>query len=237
MAQRPPTTPNPPPAAPVTPPRVSPEASERRSRDDASEPLRPAGGGNVPPEMPGADTSAAPGSAYAPFDELRAAAGNLTEVAAYAQQFVNAKISGVLYTLRKVILLAVLGIVTGLAGVSIVVTSAAMLVLGLGNGIGSFLPERWQWLGSVIVGFAGLAVSTVGAWLVVRRAAAAGREAAAQNYRESLLRQRQSFGTDALTRAAEHELETGKMTRTATEETKRDGTPPGVAGDKEELDH
>lgn len=197
-----------------------------------------------PPRPPPSDRSSAAGAAETDGRateesvdygaELNAALSALLEIPAYAQQFVNAKISATLYTARKIALMAVLGLISGLAGISIVVTSAALLVIGFANLISALVPEGWKWAGPVLVGLIGVGMSTIGAWLVVRRAAAAGREAAAQGYRETLLRQRQQFGVDAMSRAAEREVETGKSTRPPEREAE-DRHPPGIAGDEEEL--
>ncbi len=162
--------------------------------------------------------------------ELKAAAGNLGEVAAYAQQFVEAKVSGVAYMIRKVVMMAVLGVVAGLAGVSIVVTAAALLVIGLGQAIATIMPAGFAWAGNVIVGLLGVIISAGGAWLIVRRAAAAGREAAAQHYRERLQEQRKNLGIDAMTRVAQHEQRTGKSERKH-----QDSHPADVSGDAEAL--
>lgn len=209
---------------PTTPPDQTPPP-----RPSPSEQTKAAGA----PDAAETNGAAAPDSVD-PVAELKAALGALSEIPAYAQQYVNAKISGTLYTARKVALMAVLGLISGLAGISIVVTSAALLVIGLANMLSALMPAGWKWVGPVVIGLVGVGISTIGVWFIIRRAAAAGREAAAQGYRETLLRQRQSFGVDAMFRAAEHEVETGKSSRPPEREAK-DKHPPGVAGDEEEL--
>ena len=176
-----------------------------------------------------------------PVAELRAAVSALSEVPAYVSQLINAKISGTLYTLRKIALMSVLGVITGLAGISVIVTASALFVIGLSDLIAAFLPDSFRWAGKVLVGVIFVGVGTVLTWIVIKRAALAGREAAAQGYRETLLRQRQQFGVDAMSRAAEREVETGKESKPPTNEDPsnphKNDKPGGVAGDEDVLNN
>ena len=188
-----------------------------------------------PPPPAEADDRVPPGVGPSPLDELKAAAGNLAEVVAYAQQFVAGKIGGALYSARKLVLLAVLALIAGVAGIAVLVTCAVLLVIGLAEMLAAPLPGSWEWLGYVVVGGGGVLLSLLGAYLIVRRAAAAGRTAAAQAYRESLQRQRDWFGTDAMERAARRERRTGVDSRPGPADGTPDDRPPGVPGDAEDL--
>ena len=188
-----------------------------------------------PPPPADADGRLPPDAGPSPLDELKAAAGNLAEVAAYAQQFVAGKVGGVLYSVRKLVLLAVLGLIAGVSGIAVLVTCAVLLVIGLAEMLAAPLPEAWEWLGYVVVGGGGVLVSLLAAYLIVRRAAAAGRTAAAQAYRESLQRQRDLFGVDAMERAARRERATGVDSRPGPADGSPDPRPPGVLGDTEDL--
>lgn len=149
--------------------------------------------------------------AYDPAAELRAAAGNLVEVGAYVQQYIGAKISGTLYGVRKLVLLATLGAVVGIAGVSILVTCAVLLVLGVSGMIAAMLPNWLDWLGPLLVGLLGVGLSTIVVFFMLRRAARIGKRMALEEYRTALHEQRRQFGTDAFSRsvadAAEKDLE------------------------------
>ncbi len=128
----------------------------------------------------------------------------------------------------------VLAAVVGLAGISILVTAAVMLVIGIAGAIAAVLPEALAFLGPLVVGLLGVVGSALVALFIVKRAASAGRSAAAELYREALLRQRQQFGTDAMTRAAAAEAEAGHP---------QEPVPPGhpaprdVTDEAAELEH
>ena len=148
------------------------------------------------------DPDADPAEGYDPLEDLKAVGTNAAELAAYAQQFVNAKIAGVLYGVRKLAILAVLGLVGGIAGASIIVTAAVLLVLGLSDIIATFLPEHFKWAGKVIVGLLVLGVTFGALWLLLRYSVKAGKDTALQQYRLALKKQRLDFGHDAFGRAA-----------------------------------
>jgi hypothetical protein len=139
--------------------------------------------------------------------ELKAAASNLSEVGAYAQQLINAKVSRMLYGVRKLALLSMLGAVVGIAGISILVTCAVLLVMGVAGGIEALLPEHLDWLGMLIVGFTGILISFLAVYIVLRRATAVGKRMALEQYRTALHEQRKRFGHDAFSRSAAHAAE------------------------------
>lgn len=139
---------------------------------------------------------------YSPLDELKAAANNVGEIGAYARQFVGAKVAGLLYGIRKLALLSMLGAVVGVAGISFLVTCAVLFVLGISDGVAALLPERLDWLGKLIVGFGGVAMAMLAVYVVLRRAAAVGKRMALEQYRTALREQRKRFGHDAFGRSA-----------------------------------
>ena len=159
---------------------------------------------------------------YDPLRDLKAAAGNIGEVGTYARQFISAKVSGILYGLRKLALLSMLGAVVGIAGISFLVTCAVLLVLGIADGVEALLPPRLDWLGKLLVGFGGVLLSMIAVYIVLRRAAAIGKRMAVEQYRTALREQRKQFGRDAFSRsvadAAEQHLRARQApTRTSAE--------------------
>ena len=183
---------------------------------------RPPAPSDAPDSGPDAsDASGGPDAAgYDPLKELSALGGNLSEVVAYAQQFVAAKIAGGLYAARKLAILAVLGLVGGIAGASIVVTASAMLVFGLAEVIAAFLPEHFKWAGKVIVGLLVLGVTFAALWLLLRYSVKAGKDTALRQYRLALKKQRLDYGHDAFGRAAAHAAGAAESARTAPSRTK-----------------
>ena len=157
---------------------------------------------DAPDPRAGARSGQSEEPAYDPLKELKAAGTNLSEIATYAQQLVAAKVAGGLYAVRKLAILAVLGLVGGIAGASIVVTASAMLVFGLAEIIAAFLPEQFKWAGKVIVGLLVLGVTFAGLWLLLRFSVKAGKDTALRQYRLSLKKQRLDHGHDAFGRAA-----------------------------------
>jgi hypothetical protein len=205
---------------------------------EESEPLEPGATGEYPRAGVNGQADPEP-AATQPLEALSAALGNLGEVVTYAQQLVQGKANAVLYQVRKVVLMAMLGVIAGLSAVAALMTCAVLLIIGLAGAVGALLPDGWQWAGQVLVGGGGTLLSLVAAWLVIRRAAAAGRTAASKHYRLALIRQRQQYGTDAMERAEQYERRTGLDSRPAGHEPPRPDVPEherGVGGDKKTLD-
>lgn len=181
----------------------------------SSDPVNPA----VPPP-PGAEARRprrvpASKDGHDPVQELKAAVSNLGEVATYLQQLVGAKVAQTLYGFRKLALLAMLGAVVGIAGMSIIVTSAALLVLGLADLIAAFMPDRFDWLGKLLVGLGGVGLAMLAVYIVLRRAAAVGKRMAVEQYRTALHEQRKRYGHDAFSRSAAHAAEQDLAARRA----------------------
>lgn len=188
-------------------PPASDPAGEARS-------ARRAAGGRAPVEPSS--------NGHDPLHEVRAAMSNLGEVGAYAQQFISAKIAGVLYGFRKLALLSMLGAVVGIAGVSILVTCAVLLVMGVADGIAQLLPDHLDWLGPLIVGLGGILMSAVAVYIVLRRAAAVGKRMALEQYRTALHDQRKQFGHDAFSRSAAHAASAERAARRAPARTREE---------------
>ena len=159
-----------------------------------------------------------------PAAELRAVGLHLGEAAAYGKQFITAKIARLSYGARKLAMLSLIGAVVGVAGVSFVVTCAVLLALGISDGVAAMLPDHLAWLGKIIVGFGGVALATLVVYIVLRRAATAGKRMALEQYRTALRDQRKKFGHDAFSRSAADATEKHLKARQA-----RARTPEEVA--------
>jgi hypothetical protein len=138
------------------------------------------------------------------------------------EQFIGAKISGVLYGFRKLALLSMLGAVVGVVGVSILVTCAMLLVMGIADGVAQLLPDHLDWLGPLIVGLAGILLSLLAVYIVLRRATAIGKRMALEQYRTSLHEQRKQFGHDAFSRSAAASADADLKARSAPARTREE---------------
>lgn len=149
-----------------------------------------------------AGASSTDGAAAAdPGDALGQALAALAEAGTYAREWMSAKIDGVLFGVKKLAFLAVLGVVTGLVGMTFVITSTVLLLRGIAAAIAVALPESFEWVGPFVVGLIGVLVSVGGLWLVLKMLAKAGRRTAIKGYRRKLLAQHRKFGRDAYSRA------------------------------------
>lgn len=180
---------------PPEPPFESADARASAARADP-----PRGAGTTTDGDAGRDGGGDRG--YDPARDLHAALTSLAEAGTYLRQFIAAKFSGVLYGVKKLALLAVLGSVAGLAGATFVVTSMVILVIGLGLALAAAMPDGFEWVGFVVIGLLGLLISIGGLWLVLRMLAKAGRRSAVEQYKRDLAMQRLQFGHDAFSRAA-----------------------------------
>ncbi|MEM1013807.1 MAG: hypothetical protein AAGI46_16500 [Planctomycetota bacterium] len=142
--------------------------------------------------------------------KAHAAAGfkALGEAATYAVQYAQATVSGVAYSLRKLVLLAALGVVVLLIGATLIVTASALFVVAIGDAIGAILPEGIAWLGPLVVGLVGVVGTPIIVWMILRLLASSGRKTAAKHYAERLEKQRRAFSTDVELRAAEQRRRT-----------------------------
>lgn len=136
-----------------------------------------------------------------PTEALGRALAALAEAGTYGREWVSAKVDGVLFGVRKLALLAVLGAVAGLVGVTFVIMSTVLLLLGISSAISAALPAGFAWVGPLVVGLIGVVLSVGGLWLVLKMVARAGRRSAIEGYRRKLLAQHRKFGTDAYSRA------------------------------------
>ncbi|MEM6561700.1 MAG: hypothetical protein AAF656_08870, partial [Planctomycetota bacterium] len=108
-------------------------------------------------------------------DEARpfaAAGANLGEVGAFAAEYASAQFDRVVATARNMALTVVLGAVAAFIALSIAVTSAVLLVVGLAQWVASIISTEpgvgAGWQGNVIVGGGLSVVTVVGVWLVTK---------------------------------------------------------------------
>jgi len=123
-----------------------------------------------------------------------------TELKSYAIYFLSAKVDGAKASARRVVMLAIMGVI-GLLIVGGMLFSAVFLTLGgLAVGLGNLLGGH-LWLGSLIVGLIVLSGICVGVWMGVKKVTGAWHLQTEQKYERKRNEQRDQFGRDVRERA------------------------------------
>jgi len=145
----------------------------------------------------------------APAQAFREASAQFGELKAYAAQYVAAKLDLAKLSLRRIAILAILGIIGLLAGAAMVVMAVVQLLSGVAQAIGAALGGR-MWAGDLIVGGAIVGIIAIGAWIGLNRLSISSRNATVKRYEQRQRRQRAEHGGhDASQRSAENAFKTG----------------------------
>jgi len=147
-----------------------------------------------------------PLDATAPSEAFREAMWQLGELKDYAAQFVAAKAGSIKAGIRNGVAWTVLGILALIAGTAIIVTAAALLVIGLAQAVAALL-GGYAWAGNLIVGFVVLGAILLTGWLAVRHFFNASRSKTLASYERRLQQQRAHHGHDARQRSTEQRRE------------------------------
>jgi hypothetical protein len=143
----------------------------------------------------------------APADALKDAMRTLGELREYAGYFVAAKVDGIKLAIRRIGVMAAVGVIGLLAGGAIVATAAVLFCVGLAQAVATLFAHEngipRTWLGNLIVGLLLLLVIGGGAWFMMSRLTGSSRKATVKKYELRRQRERADFGHDVLQRAAE----------------------------------
>jgi hypothetical protein len=143
----------------------------------------------------------------APADALKDAMRTLGELREYAGYFVAAKVDGIKLAIRRIGVMAAVGVFGLLAGGAIVATAAVLFCVGLAQAVATLFAHEngvpRTWLGNLIVGLLLLLVIGGGAWFMMSRLTGSSRKATVKKYELRRQRERADFGHDVLQRAAE----------------------------------
>ena len=127
----------------------------------------------------------------------------LSELRAYVAQYIAAQIDRAKISIRRLIVLAVLGVIGLLVCTAALGTLVVLLLSGLAQAIGAALGGR-VWAGDLIVGGGALLLLFVSAWLGLGYLKNISRKAMVDRYERRLRRQRIELGGhDARQRSAE----------------------------------
>ena len=141
----------------------------------------------------------------APENTLRALGAQTRELFAYSAHYLTAKADSIKLSVRRAVVLAILGVVALVIAAAALVTAAALLVVGAALGIGALLGGR-AWAGDLIVGIGVLGLVALGAWIGMRMVFKSSARKTVQRYEHKLQQQRvQLAGHDAHGRSREHQ--------------------------------
>jgi hypothetical protein len=149
-----------------------------------------------------------------PADAFREAMAKVGEIKEYASYFVTAKVDGVKASVRNVVVYAALGVVGLLVGGAILATAAVLLLTGLAGAInmlfaGTAHPERWQWVGALVVSLLVLGGTVAGVMIGLKKVTGGGRRNTVKKYETRQRVQREQFGRDVHDRAAQRQVRAG----------------------------
>lgn len=147
----------------------------------------------MPPIPPGSEAPASPGAAFAEVGQ------RLGEAWLFLQYYIQTRLDLIKLSIRRLVLMAVLGVVGLLAGGAMVVAAGVLVVVGVAHLIGYF--TGYYWLGDLITGAALLAGVAVVAYLAIGWVTRTSRTATVSEYERRLRQQREHYGTDVHERA------------------------------------
>ena len=153
------------------------------------------------------DPFAAGGGTYDPVEDLpprealNSAGKYLGELKSYVGNLFSAKLDGIKLSVKRLVILAGLGIVGLIIGGSVLVTAAVLLLNGLANLLASVFDPPKPWFGQLIVGFIVLAGALGGTWFLLKRLTGASKAATVRKYQVMHEQQRREYGHDVTERS------------------------------------
>jgi hypothetical protein len=159
---------------------------------------------NPPPAGYGAerdaDAKADGGSDAAPAAAIGEAFARLRETRDYAAHYLSARVDALKLSARKVIVLAILGLLGAIAGAALIITSVVLLCVGIAQGLAVLFGGR-AWLGNLVAALLLLGALVGGGWVVLARIRKASKERVVAAYERLKREQRDAHGTDVHQRA------------------------------------
>lgn len=148
-----------------------------------------------------ADESARPDESVGEmFAQLRLL---LEELKTYASYWLSAKIDSAKWTITKIVLYAIAGVIGAMVAVTALVTTVILLMVGLATALGrAFGPGMW-WLGWIIVGGVILLAIVGGLWWMLSSMSGSRAKRLAKEYELKRKLQQERFGNHVRSRAAD----------------------------------
>lgn len=119
----------------------------------------------------------------------------VAELIEYATHFVTAKADGLKLSLQRIVMLAVLGMAAGIAGLAALIYATILLLSGLATALGILFGGR-LWLGNIAVGGIVLGTIAVVVYLALGRVDTHALKVTKARYEARKAAQREQFGRD-----------------------------------------
>jgi Putative Actinobacterial Holin-X, holin superfamily III len=142
------------------------------------------------------------GPRAAPATAFRAASDRFAELKSYAGDYLSARIDLAKLSIRRLIMMAALGVLALVAAGGLLLTAVVLLLVGIAHGIGNAFTPAKPWLGDLIVSVAVLAGTTLAVVLGVRKITGASRSKTVTKYESRHEQQRGKFGRDVTSGSA-----------------------------------
>jgi hypothetical protein len=143
----------------------------------------------------------APASQTPPGESIRAAGLYLAELKTYLGHYLTAKSDAFKLSFKRAAIFAGLGLVALVVAGGLLITAAALLLIGVASAIGAlFEPDR-PWVGQLIVGGVVLFGAAGATWFMLGKITARSREMTVTKYELKHNQQRAQFGHDVAERS------------------------------------
>ena len=128
-------------------------------------------------------------------DALAAVFKQLAEAIEYLAYLLAAEVDRVKLKIRRLVVMAILGAIAGVAGLAFVGCTVWLLLSGIAGGVGALFGDRF-WLGGIVTSLVILVVGAGAAWIFLRRRKSAGMKSARQRYEKRQAAQKTRFGRE-----------------------------------------
>ena len=143
-----------------------------------------------------------------PTEAIRDALAKVAELREFAAYYMAAKIDALKVTVRRIGIMAGLGLVGAVAGAALVVTAVVLLLLGIAGAFTALVGHAW--LGELITAVIFLAIPVVGILVGMRILTRTFKTSTVTKYEERKRQERQQFGRDVRDEATRPRHAAGK---------------------------
>jgi hypothetical protein len=183
--------------------KLHPQLSFEFAMSAPTETSRPASGTTRagPDPAPAGQPPGDPPFAPHPTDAIREALTKLGELREFAAYYAATKFDAIKLTIRKLGILAGVGLIAGIGAATVVVVAVVLFIRGIAGALTELFP-RYPWLGDLIAGVIFLAIPVVAVLIGMRILTRTFKTLTVQKYETRQRQQRQQFGRDVRDEAA-----------------------------------